>query len=114
MRAACSSMACRSSFTSRVRRSRPASGPCTRSAIFFVSHKLDEVFALADRVTVLRDGKVAAANEPMATMTRQRLVSLMIGREERVANLKARKSGAGEVVLEARGLSTSMGHQGID
>jgi len=83
-------------------------------AIVFVSHKLDEVFALADRVTVLRDGRVAAANEPMGTMTRQRLVSLMIGREERVANLKARKPGVGEVVLEARGLSTSMGHRNID
>jgi ribose transport system ATP-binding protein len=83
-------------------------------AIVFVSHKLDEVFALADRVTVLRDGRVAAANEPMGTMTRQRLVSLMIGREERVANLKARKPGVGDVVLEARGLSTSMGHRNID
>ena len=83
-------------------------------AIILVSHKLDEVFALADRVTVLRDGKVAAGNEPMRTMTRQRLVSLMIGREERVANLKTRKVGGAEVVLEARGLSTSVGHRNID
>jgi ribose transport system ATP-binding protein len=47
-------------------------------------------------------------------MTRQRLVSLMIGREERVAKLKARKRGGAEVVLEARDLSTSAGHRGID
>jgi ribose transport system ATP-binding protein len=83
-------------------------------ATVFVSHKLDEVFAVADRVTVLRDGKVAAANEPMGAMNRQRLVSLMIGREERVANIKARKPGAAEAVLEARGLSTSIGHRDID
>jgi ribose transport system ATP-binding protein len=82
-------------------------------AIVFVSHKLEEVFAIADRVTVLRDGKVAAANEPMATMTRQRLVTLMVGREERVAQIRARPTGAAEVVLETRGLATSFGHRDV-
>ena len=62
-------------------------------AIVFVSHKLDEVFAIADRVTVLRDGKDAAAGEPMAAMTRQRLVSLMIGREERIAKPEGAEAG---------------------
>jgi ribose transport system ATP-binding protein len=82
--------------------------------ILYVSHKLEEVFALADRITVLRDGAIAAANEPIRDMDRPRLVSLMIGREERVANLKARKSQDGEMMLEARGLSTATGHSGID
>jgi ribose transport system ATP-binding protein len=82
-------------------------------AIVFVSHKLEEVFAIADRVTVLRDGKVAAANEPMAAMTRQRLVTLMVGREERVAQIRRRPAAAGDVVLEARGLATSFGHRDV-
>ncbi|MBN8995010.1 MAG: sugar ABC transporter ATP-binding protein [Rhizobiales bacterium] len=82
-------------------------------AIVFVSHKLEEVFAIADRVTVLRDGRIAAANEPMSEMTRQRLVTLMVGREERVAQIRARPSGASEVVLEARGLATSFGHRDV-
>jgi ribose transport system ATP-binding protein len=82
-------------------------------AIVFVSHKLEEVFAIADRVTVLRDGRIAAANEPMAAMTRQRLVTLMVGREERVAQIRERPTGTADVVLEARNLSTSLGHRDV-
>ena len=59
-------------------------------AIVFVSHKLDEVLLLCDRVTVLRDGEIAVAGEPIASVTRQRLVSLMIGRDERIADIGLR------------------------
>ena len=83
-------------------------------AIVFVSHKLEEVFAIADRVTVLRDGKNAAVGEPMAEMTRDRLVSLMIGREERIAVLGERSPDLSTTVLEARDLSTSIGHRDIN
>src|SRR5690606_26485729 len=82
-------------------------------AIVFVSHKLEEVFAIADRVTVLRDGKVVAAGEPMAGMTRQRLVALMIGREERDADIGRRDIDRSQVVLAARNLSTSLGHRDV-
>jgi len=83
-------------------------------AIVFVSHKLEEVFAIADRVTVLRDGKAAAIGEPMTAMTRDRLVSLMIGREERIAVLGERSADLSTTVLEARHLSTSIGHRDIN
>ncbi len=82
-------------------------------AIVFVSHKLDEVMAISDRVSVLRDGRSAASGEPIASMSRQRLVSLMIGREERIAEI-ARAGVPGEVMLELRGVSTAYGHAGID
>jgi ribose transport system ATP-binding protein len=82
-------------------------------AIVFVSHKLEEVFAVADRITVLRDGKNVARGAPMADMTRQTLVSLMIGRAERVAEIAERQIDPSRVVLEARGLSTTRGHKNI-
>jgi ribose transport system ATP-binding protein len=82
-------------------------------AVVFVSHKLDEIMAIADRVSVLRDGRVAASGEPIASMSRQRLVSLMIGREERIADI-ARGTGTGDVALELSHVATAAGHHDVD
>jgi len=83
-------------------------------AIVFVSHKLEEVLSLCDRVTVLRDGRIATAGEPIASVTRQRLVSLMIGREERVADIGERSQDMSNAVLQLKGVATSAGHRDID
>ena len=80
------------------------------AAIVFVSHKLEEVLALCDRVTVLRDGKVVASGLPIAEVSRDRLVSMMIGRSERTAAIGRREFGAGEPALELREVSTTFGH----
>src|SRR5215218_9423535 len=48
--------------------------------IVYVSHKLDELFRICDRVTVLRDGRLVHTGD-IAELTRIRLVALMLGRD---------------------------------
>ena len=49
-------------------------------AVIFVSHKLDELYAVCDRVTIMRDGRTVAVS-PMAAMTKLQLVAAMLGRD---------------------------------
>ncbi len=49
-------------------------------SIIYISHRLDEIFDLADRVTVLRDGR-NVATEMTADLTMERLVRMMVGRD---------------------------------
>jgi ribose transport system ATP-binding protein len=48
--------------------------------VIYISHRLDEIFAIADRITVLRDGRVVGTS-PAAGMTRRRLITMMVGRD---------------------------------
>jgi inositol transport system ATP-binding protein len=50
------------------------------SAIIYITHKIDEVFRIADEVTVMRDGRVVASS-PAGGLDRDRLIALMVGRE---------------------------------
>ncbi|MEO8606082.1 MAG: sugar ABC transporter ATP-binding protein, partial [bacterium] len=74
-------------------------------AVLWVSHRLDEVLALADRITVLRDGRrvVSAA---AATLDAAALVRHMVGRDVAVGPRAA--TAAGDVVLRVRDLA--VGH----
>ncbi|MFH1189310.1 MAG: xylose ABC transporter ATP-binding protein [Candidatus Omnitrophota bacterium] len=66
----------------------------------YISHRLKEVFDIADRITILRDGKTIATHEKK-DLDENKLIALMVGRE--VTNIYPRKSRApGEVVLEVR------------
>jgi ABC-type uncharacterized transport system ATPase subunit len=66
--------------------------------IIFISHKLDEVVAIADRVTVMRRGKVTAAGVPAKGLTKTQLAQLMVGREV-LFHIEKRKTQPGEVIL---------------
>ena len=71
--------------------------------VLYVSHFLEEVERLADRFTVLRDGKFVASGE-IAGTSRDRLVQLMAGREVRELFPRSARS-PGEVVLELSAVS---------
>ncbi len=73
------------------------------TAVVFVSHRLEEVSAITDRVTVLRDGAVVATVETAAT-SEPELIGLILGRT--LAQLYPEATHQrGEVVLSVRGLS---------
>jgi rhamnose transport system ATP-binding protein len=70
------------------------------TAVIFISHKFDEIFAVADRYTVLRDGQFIAEGA-LADITEPELVALMVGRTVKQAYPKA-DVAPGEVLLEVR------------
>ena len=71
-------------------------------AIIYISHRFDEVFRMADTITVLRDGR-HVATRPAAELDGRKLIALMVGRE--LAPLTTRRAGTGDVVLEVHGLT---------
>jgi rhamnose transport system ATP-binding protein len=72
------------------------------AAVVFVSHRLDEVFALCDRITVMRDG-ATVAEALVSDTTPSEVVRWMVGRD--LAELFPKvPAQAGAVVLEVRGL----------
>lgn len=72
-------------------------------AIIYISHRLDELPVIADRVTVLRDGSTIETRQ-MAEVNRQELIRLMVGRELS-AIFPKREVAQGETVLEVRNLT---------
>jgi inositol transport system ATP-binding protein len=73
------------------------------TAIIYITHKMDEVFAISDEITIFRDG-TWVATELAKDMTRDRLISLMVGRELTALFPKS-EAKIGEVVLEVSNLN---------
>jgi general nucleoside transport system ATP-binding protein len=72
-------------------------------SIIFISHKLAEVLAIADRITVMRRGRVTAAGIPAEGATKTDLARLMVGREM-LESLERAPFAPGAVVLSVREL----------
>jgi ABC-type sugar transport system ATPase subunit len=70
--------------------------------VIYISHRLEEIFAIAQRVTVLRDGRLVGTI-PIAEATHERLVRMMVGRDLSHLFVQAREA-SNSVRLEARGL----------
>jgi ABC-type sugar transport system ATPase subunit len=73
--------------------------------VLYISHRLEEIFAIADRVTVLRDGKLVATS-PTAALTQRDLVRLMTGREVHAVARAEADLAAAPVVAEIAGSKT--------
>ncbi len=72
-------------------------------AIIYITHKMDEVFQIADDITVFRDGR-HIATVPAAATDRNSLIAMMVGRE--LTNLFPKEDAPiGEVVLSVRNLT---------
>jgi ABC-type sugar transport system ATPase subunit len=72
------------------------------ASVIYISHRLDEIFEIADRVTVLKDGQTVAT-KPVAETSRAELVRLMVGRPL-TEQFPERGGQVGDVLLEVRQL----------
>ena len=82
-------------------------------AIVFVSHKLEEVLDIGDRVSVLRDGRFVGS-QPASELTKDAIVTMMLGRSAVTESLGSLDIDDGTVVLEARGITGPGTFEGLD
>jgi ribose transport system ATP-binding protein len=74
-------------------------------SVLFISHRLDEVYAICDRVTVLKDGRLVGTQD-IKDVTHERLISMMVGRD--LGDLfpaRPAEAPGGEPVLHTEGVA---------
>jgi rhamnose transport system ATP-binding protein len=81
------------------------------TGVLFISHKFDEIFAIADRYTVMRDGRFVGAGR-VAEIDQDRLVELMVGRSVEAMFPKV-DAAIGAPVLEVRDLGHPTEFNGV-
>ena len=86
-----------------------------RASFIFVSHRLDEVLAISDRIYVMKDGNVVA-EMPTAQASLPKLHRLMVGREQHAEYYREseQETPGEQVVLEARGLGAEGHYSDVD
>lgn len=82
-------------------------------ALLFVSHKLDEVYRICERITVIRDGNDVIEGALLSDVDQPALIEAMVGREFVESSFPSRPA-AGAPALELRGVSTAFGHRDVD
>jgi inositol transport system ATP-binding protein len=73
-------------------------------AIIYITHKMDEIFQIADDITIIRDGTWVASG-PKEDFTPQKLVTLMVGREVNTIFPKTETANTGTVIMEVKNLT---------
>jgi rhamnose transport system ATP-binding protein len=82
-------------------------------SILYVTHRLEEMFEIGDRVTVLRDGKVRTEG-PMADFDHDGLIAAMVGRQIESLYPSGKARSPGETLLEATGLHVRGADEPVD
>lgn len=75
-------------------------------SIIYISHKLEEIFEIADSITVIRDGKNVGETVSASTIDKDRLIELMVGRKHVVETYAVRDFAKAATVLEAKEISS--------
>ena len=81
-------------------------------AVIYISHRLEEIFSIADRVTVLRNGKLVSSNQ-ISEVTKETLVKMMIGRDLRTTEKTAYNDYSDKVLLRVENLSKSDWYENV-
>src|SRR5690606_9811060 len=79
-------------------------------AVLYISHRLDEVEMLADRITVLRDGRMIGT-WPAAELSQRQMAELMVGRELNMLYTHKRQASTAAPLLSVAGLEVGHGAQ---
>ena len=74
-------------------------------AMLYVSHRLEEVFQIADRITVLRDGKYAGTELRENTLLRHEVVRMMVGGDVGLFPKRRHRPKSGRKVMEVKSIS---------
>jgi ribose transport system ATP-binding protein len=77
-------------------------------SIIYVSHKLEEIFAVADRVKVIRDGRDVGGEKPIGELTRDDLIEMMVGSRQMKQAFPSKHQPDAPVVLEAEQISSRL------
>lgn len=75
-------------------------------SIIYISHKLEEIFEIADSITVIRDGKNVGQTLPASSLDKDKLIELMVGRKHVIETYANREFESAPVVLEADEISS--------